>query len=101
MDQKHACEMDLCILPECRVWTQGGGRWEGRGSGEYGIVWRLQLGSARACDAKRRSLESHRGQVLKYGQDMIRLAFFKRAFSFGAAVCRTLTVFLSSVPEEI
>lgn len=71
MDQKHACEMDLCILqmqlllPESRVWTQGGGRWEGRGSGEYGIVWRLQLGSARAYDAKRRSLESHRGQVLK------------------------------------
>lgn len=32
---------------------------------------------------------------------MIRLAFFKRAFSFGAAVRRTLTVFLSSVPEEI
>lgn len=57
MDQKHACETDPCmlqmqlLLPECRVWTQGGGRWEGRGSGEYGIVWRLQLGSARACEA--------------------------------------------------
>lgn len=63
MDQKHAWDRSVHAanaIAASRMQSLDTG-WREMGRKK----WRLQLGSARACNAKGRSLESHRGQVLK------------------------------------